>query len=421
MKLLQIILFLVFFLRFIPVFSASAGEETPWRIIIIVGQAIGDRNAAFYQATAQGAVWWENFGSPLRLTTINQDGSIPNNLSLGAQLWYGEAGNNTHAEPYNNISLLTAASESHWNCAALTDVNLLASTFSTVNTINGQNWPPANSVISGCVPPRSGVGRIPRDLGNELKKQGFQPITVLPENPLPLTENQRYFLLSAPGYVLDAESISGYFSLKQSMQLTINSLDAAQKPYLLLVEAGNPARAAHANDAAALLAELNEFSQIVQIGLQAYNQRPLNTMLLVITTGDVGDLSCEHADFDLLKRQKISWEGLGRHTALLGFDASCEDVIAGIEEAIGYELKPSLVDALRKVYDNSSESACSAMVVIAAKELLADSMRIKFGSRRKSADTAAVFIKNGLPGEFSQLSSLPQLGQTLRNFIEKQQ
>ncbi len=113
------------------------------------------------------------------------------------------------------------------------------------------------------------------------------------------------------GYTLD--SIPGAMTIREITQVGLNTLSQGEdKPFFLMVEAGNIDWAAHANDGATMLKEVINFQEAIDVAYRFYLQHPEETLIVVTADHDTGGCALGRSDnpksprLELADFQKIS-------------------------------------------------------------------------------------------------------------------
>lgn len=109
-------------------------------------------------------------------------------------------------------------------------------------------------------------------------------------------------------FVLDRRPAD--LSLTAITRSAIDFLSAKNNSFFMMVEGGAIDWANHANDAAAMLAEMQEFDASIQMAYQFYLKHPDETLIVVTADHETGGLALGNSDYtlnlQLLQHQKVS-------------------------------------------------------------------------------------------------------------------
>lgn len=145
-------------------------------------------------------------------------------------------------------------------------------------------------------------------------------------------------------YAIDARE--GDLTLQQITKAAIDHLyDKRHKEgFFLMVEGGKIDYACHANDAAAMLLEVVNFDNAIQIAYEFYKQHPKETLIVISADHETGGLALGTGsyalNFNVLQSQKVSKAGFSRIINQLRHDTkdnvSWEQVKQALTENFGF-------------------------------------------------------------------------------------
>ena len=145
-------------------------------------------------------------------------------------------------------------------------------------------------------------------------------------------------------YAIDARE--GDLTLQQITKAAIDHLyDKRHKEgFFLMVEGGKIDYACHANDAAAMLQEVVNFDNAIQIAYEFYKQHPKETLIVISADHETGGLALGTGsyaiNFNLLQAQKVSKAGFSRIINKLRHDTkdnvTWEQVKQALTENFGF-------------------------------------------------------------------------------------
>ena len=145
-------------------------------------------------------------------------------------------------------------------------------------------------------------------------------------------------------YAIDARE--GDLTLQQITKAAIDHLydKRDKKGFFLMVEGGKIDYACHANDAAAMLLEVVNFDNAIQIAYEFYKQHPKETLIVISADHETGGLALGTGsyalNFNVLQSQKVSKAGFSRIINQLRHDTkdnvSWEQVKQALTENFGF-------------------------------------------------------------------------------------
>lgn len=113
------------------------------------------------------------------------------------------------------------------------------------------------------------------------------------------------------GYTID--SIPGALTIAQLTKACLQQLYTPREPgFFMMIEAGNIDWAAHANDGGAVIKEILNFQQAIDVAYQFYLKHPDETLIVITADHDTGGLALGRGDnknitnLNLIDYQKIS-------------------------------------------------------------------------------------------------------------------
>jgi len=119
-------------------------------------------------------------------------------------------------------------------------------------------------------------------------------------------------------YAIDQDE--DYITLAEITEKAIEYLDS-ENGFFMMVEGGKIDWLCHANDAAAAVQEVIDFSDAVDVALEFYRQHPDETLIIVTADHETGGLAMGNnfkgyeIDYALLQHQKISGENFNKFLA----------------------------------------------------------------------------------------------------------
>ena len=120
------------------------------------------------------------------------------------------------------------------------------------------------------------------------------------------------------GYTID--SIPGAMTCAQITEACLSTLHAAnQDRFMMMIEGGNIDWAAHANDGGAVIKEILNFQDAINVAYQFYLRNPEETLIVITADHDTGGMAYGregHGNFNIAcaDYQKISKDAFGNMT-----------------------------------------------------------------------------------------------------------
>lgn len=423
--------------------SISYAEENsaPKKIIVVIANGLGREQISLFVGGSGVSALAEYFGTPKELQRLDLDFEVADNAAAGTAIFSGMTTLNGYwgITPYvetpeektfiAELSIAEYAASKGWNIGMISDVDMWQSMLPALylhqERISAENlWEESQLVdfsVSGMIPPRSGRSMAINEMNEEVLAQGYIPLHSASDmanlaqfDP----DNSKYYLLSNGGFLVDNHTANSRFTLEQGVVNALDILSSSSKPFLLVVEAANLDVASHANDAATLYGELKGLSAMLHSVHNYYNEHQEETLLLVVGTGDTGELQLNQVNYRMLENQSKSWLHIFREVSQLGEDAKFEEIIAEINKYSGNAVPASGYEAWRKIYDASNSPSRNALVTIAVKNALTNMAGVSFKSSAHSNTPALLFKKGTGANSFSDALVLSDVGDSLKQLIK---
>lgn len=169
------------------------------------------------------------------------------------------------------------------------------------------------------------------------------------------------------GYTID--SIPGILTAKQITEAAVAQLEAVSpKKFFLMMEGGNIDWAAHSNDGGAVVKEILNYQEAIDVAYQFYLKHPKETLIVVTADHDTGGLSFgryetqKGGNLGLIDFQKISKDRFSNYLREMhkkGENMNWEQMQAFLKENLGFwgpvRIKESDEKKLKELY-NQMES-----------------------------------------------------------------
>lgn len=190
---------------------------------------------------------------------------------------------------------------------------------------------------------------------NDLKRKGksSQKVLMYSDNP---TWGQ-------VGYTID--SIPGALTCAQITEACLQTLENANpERFLMMIEGGNIDWAAHANDGGAVIKEILNFQDAINVAYQFYLRHPEETLIVVTADHDTGGMAFgrQGKDFNIgyADVQRISKDSFGDWTRKWGKETAnptWEEMEGVLRDKLGFweavPLTEKETDQLRKLFDET--------------------------------------------------------------------
>lgn len=169
---------------------------------------------------------------------------------------------------------------------------------------------------------------------NELKKKGNK----FPHKVLMYPDNQ----WGQVGYTID--SIPGAMTCAQITEACLYTLENVNPDkFLMMIEGGNIDWAAHANDGGAVIKEILNFQDAINVAYQFYLRHPAETLIVVTADHDTGGMAYGRfgGNFNIgyADAQKISKDAFGDWTRKWGMESqnpTWEEMESVLREKLGF-------------------------------------------------------------------------------------
>jgi alkaline phosphatase len=170
---------------------------------------------------------------------------------------------------------------------------------------------------------------------------------------------------SAMLYAIDQPE--GYITLAEITQKAIEYLDN-ENGFFMMIEGGKIDWLCHANDAGAMVHEVIDFAEAVDVAVEFYQQHPEETLIVVTADHETGGLGVGSemmkydTDYTLLQNQKMSGEEFNKYIAEWRKENHLNDkgfkkMLMALEENFGVggegapiELTPKEIEAFKKTF-----------------------------------------------------------------------
>lgn len=189
-----------------------------------------------------------------------------------------------------------------------------------------------------------------KELGSKGKKP--QKVLLYPEN----VEGGQV------GYTID--SIPGYLTCAQITEACLQTLEnASPDKFLMMIEGGNIDWAAHANDGGAVIKEILNFQDAINVAYQFYLRHPEETLIVITADHDTGGMSYgRNASYSTniayADAQKISKDVFGEWAREWGKgNPTWEEMESVLREKLGFwDIVPVTekeTELLKKMFDDT--------------------------------------------------------------------
>ena len=176
-------------------------------------------------------------------------------------------------------------------------------------------------------------------------------------------------------YAIDA--VQGDLTLEYITEVGIKQLDN-RKGFFFMVEGGKIDYAAHANDAAAVFHEVEDFDRAIRVAYEFYLEHPKETLIIITADHETGGLTLGNGQYALnfaaLQAQKVSHVGFSRKINRMRHETqdnvTWEQVREALKENFGFWEQVKLSEKDEKaLYDEYCRSIADNKKVSMAKSL----------------------------------------------------
>lgn len=191
---------------------------------------------------------------------------------------------------------------------------------------------------------------------NELKRKGNR----FPHKVLMYPDNNVW---GQVGYTID--SIPGAMTCAQITEACLYTLENVNPDkFLMMIEGGNIDWAAHANDGGAVIKEILNFQDAINVAYQFYLRHPAETLIVVTADHDTGGMALSNAgrkySLGYADSQKISKDTFGEWTRNWGKETqnpTWEEMESVLREKLGFwdtvALAPWETDQLKQQFEET--------------------------------------------------------------------